>query len=731
MDHTLNYKYEIFPTRPQREKINTLLFQCSQQWNKAVETHIKLHKAIGRGQFEYIINKIIEVKSQKNNNQHIRRTGIEKFRQSRPGLSFEEAAPLYDLIRMFSKSLPDLTPQDVNAKDIAEKLKKYHNEQVKLFDLETKEINKKQTVDREKFDKRNDKQIKEGKKALEYKPKKYKRKNQKIVYRELQLAIKEISGEIGSIFIKKSFQYSKGLSLSEMRNNISGSKNSIRWKTATKPSPEQRTYGAKSNPKFKPARSYPSFIFPTKDTLGKLIRKRRKGQGYLCTIKTLPKGMREVKINYHRNIPEKGNIKQMAVKRDANRYFLIFSVNIPKMDWEIPYNGDGILAGIDPGADTPLTIGIRNINTNELYGLSVKYSFLDKSMDKLSRLQQMLARKEGVFRDKQELEKAINEFKQTKEFKKLSLDEQKKKLQKRLNYLQKQRVREKPSKAWLKLNYQIKQLHLHIKNQRKDVIEKTSHMLATEFEIISFGHWEPERKISYRKRLSELRMQVRMEVQGAKKELEKLENDPAKNSRKGVKKIRRGGRDRGIATLRSKIEEKSQRSGSIFIRQNEAGSTLTCSVCRKETGPRGDLSKREWNCSECGTFHIRDLNSGFEILNKSLDVLAVQARSLATNSGDTTDIRSSDQDPWSPALNSFLKKVPVQDLDGKVSLATNRNGTTDGNSTVKLWEKNEKSVKSLKNMRVIYTPGEEKTPSKPLDSINSYQKQPVHVGAID
>lgn len=43
----------------------------------------------------------------------------------------------------------------------------------------------------------------------------------------------------------------------------------------------------------------------------------------------------------------------------------------------------------------------------------------------------------------------------------------------------------------------------------------------------------------------------------------------------------------------------------------ENGTTRTCSVCGRKTGPNGlrGLSVREWTCSNCGTEHDRDINS--------------------------------------------------------------------------------------------------------------------------
>lgn len=56
MPNLLNYKYEIFPTRPQRTQLYRIHRESKYQWNKAVTIRKKLKAALVSDQIEYVIN---------------------------------------------------------------------------------------------------------------------------------------------------------------------------------------------------------------------------------------------------------------------------------------------------------------------------------------------------------------------------------------------------------------------------------------------------------------------------------------------------------------------------------------------------------------------------------------------------------------------------------------------------------------------------------------------------
>jgi IS605 OrfB family transposase len=74
--------------------------------------------------------------------------------------------------------------------------------------------------------------------------------------------------------------------------------------------------------------------------------------------------------------------------------------------------------------------------------------------------------------------------------------------------------------------------------------------------------------------------------------------------------------DAGWGQLRTMLEYKCAMAGLVFEVIDEAYSTVTCSDCKKRTGPSGQegLRIREWTCCECGAAHDRDVNAARNIL---------------------------------------------------------------------------------------------------------------------
>jgi len=289
----------------------------------------------------------------------------------------------------------------------------------------------------------------------------------------------------------------------------------------------------------------------------------------------------------------------------------------------------GWQAGIDPGAMTALTVALKNTQNGELRHLAIHYDFLERSLTKLEKMQQTLAQKQGRTRKRtpEEIEDSLHQFKSKSKYRKLEPPEQEKALAKKKEALEKRPLRQEASKRWRRWSQRVSALQMRIANQRADVLHKISRALAEGCDVVGMGNWEPEREVSYRKKLRALKKKVKIGVAGAAEELKALQEEKSKQGSKGVKKRRRSGRDRSIASLRRLIEEKAQRASiQAFTEIKEAGSTVTCCVCGAETGPRGDLSIREWRCKECNTSHHRDLNSGFNILRKTeMEIAAAQA----------------------------------------------------------------------------------------------------------
>ena len=84
--------------------------------------------------------------------------------------------------------------------------------------------------------------------------------------------------------------------------------------------------------------------------------------------------------------------------------------------------------------------------------------------------------------------------------------------------------------------------------------------------------------------------------------------------------------DAGWYTFKQQLEYKAIRHGSIFVEVNEAHTSQICSACgeKPEGRPRGiaGLAIRQWDCSECGAVHDRDVNAAINIARRGLATLA-------------------------------------------------------------------------------------------------------------
>jgi transposase len=594
----LNYKYEIFPTAPQRLQLNKILRQTKLQWNRAVTIRKKLKAALIAGQFEHVIKECLS--AEKRNTQGKRAATI---RNKYPELDFDMAARLYDIENLVGKVLEiDERRCDINC--LADELKEKHKS----------ELAKRKTAKKDGV----------GKKLPKLS-----------AYWQLRRAIDRYSGFAAKTFMDKSFKSPKDMSLSSLRFNISGSGESeVKWNRAVNPTQQQRAFGAKGEPRYK--RRGEGFTYQETAPIEELIRQRR-NNGHLINISALSKEMRWLPFAYHRPIPENSKVKQLTINSRAERYFAVFSVDVPESAWAIAPMNAGWHAGIDPGAQTALTIALKNSENGELRHLAIHYEFLEKSLGKLEKLQQALTQKQGPMRvrTEEEIQEALKTFSAKSAIKKLPEDERIKEIAKKEKWLRSTKVRNADgmSNRWRRWAKRVSALQMKIGNQRTDVLHKISRALAEGSDLVGIGHWEPEREVSWRKKLRAAKKKVKMGIAGAAEELRTVEEEKSKQGPKGAKKKRRGGRDRSIATLRSLIDEKAKRASIKALTDiNEASSTMTCCNCGAETGPKKDLSIRQWRCEKCNTLHHRDLNSGFNILKKT-EMKIASAQEAAPETG--------------------------------------------------------------------------------------------------
>ncbi len=635
MANLLNYKYEIFPTEPQRKQLNRILRESRLQWNKAVTIRKKLKRAFEAGQIEYVIRKCLTGEEGKRETNHKRKGAILKILEEHPSLNINSATKLYNLRNIIGKDyeLDEKTIQKLNLSVLAKEIKKIHKLELA---------------------KRKEAQAKGDKKVPKL-----------TVYWRIMNAINRYAGHDAKTYMDKSFQANKKMSLSVVRFNISGSAKSIRWNQAVNPKPQQRTYGARGEPQYK--RRGDGFAYQIQNTgINEIVREKRQNRGHQIYIGILHKGNAWIDTAYHREIPEYSKIKQVTINTRSGRYFVVLSIEVPESVWAINSMETGWHAGIDPGAETALTIGLNNVKTGKLSYLQLHYGFLEKGLDKLDKNQKKLALKQGPRRKRteEEIKDATSKYANKRKIQKLSPEERKKEIDKEKARLERTMIRQESSKKWRQLSQRTGAINLKIANQRADVLHKVSRMLAEGCDLIGIGDWEPTREVGYRKKVRMLKKNIRKGVKGAEEELKSLQEEKTKQGPRGIKKVRRGGRDRSIATLRRYIEEKTERASvQAYTKINESRTTMTCCVCGETTGPKGDTSIREWQCSKCNAFHHRDINASLNILKKTEEV-AAQATSSATG---ITVIRT----------NAQGAKTKPESGNGFGRLATGHSGRID------------------------------------------------------
>lgn len=125
----------------------------------------------------------------------------------------------------------------------------------------------------------------------------------------------------------------------------------------------------------------------------------------------------------------------------------------------------------------------------------------------------------------------------------------------------------------------VASIYTKIKNQRKDWSQKQTTNLIKEYDLIVIGN--------------------------------------ISSSKLKKTKMAKSVSDAGWADFKRMLEYKANALGSVYKEVNESFSTVTCSVCRERTGPRGqaDLGVRNWVCSFCGASHKRDVNAARNILS--------------------------------------------------------------------------------------------------------------------
>jgi putative transposase len=78
-----------------------------------------------------------------------------------------------------------------------------------------------------------------------------------------------------------------------------------------------------------------------------------------------------------------------------------------------------------------------------------------------------------------------------------------------------------------------------------------------------------------------------------------------------------------IGRFKPVMEWTATRSGKVFIKYGEEGTTRTCHVCRHKVTGGIPLEVRDWTCPVCQTHHLRDENAAQNGVGKVLEEIVL------------------------------------------------------------------------------------------------------------
>jgi transposase len=277
--------------------------------------------------------------------------------------------------------------------------------------------------------------------------------------------------------------------------------------------------------------------------------------------------LHNVKVRKHRAIKAGGTPKEYTIKRTSTapdaKWYVVVSVQFTDKVRDYPHTD--VMAGIDPGRSVALAVAYSDGVTEKidpgkpLANRLKRLAFLQKKLDN----QRRMCNPESF----DEKGRCIKNRKATNVTKRMQ-----------------------------KTEAAIRKLHMHIKAYRTDFWHKKSNDILKHAGTVGIGNWKPSTPQQKRK-LKARRKEISFKHKAGGKKRERTQN--------------RNDSDNSLGMFRRLINEKAESSvTSRDVKElPEAGTTIRCSACGNMTGPKNNLSIRQWTCENCGTIHDRDVNS--------------------------------------------------------------------------------------------------------------------------
>ena len=358
MPKTLNYKFALFPTTPQRRHLGRQMRECRIQYNRAVKTRKRLKGSLLCYKVEPVLREVLSI--QKDNNQSLRANAISRLQESYPDISPRDLPTIYDIRNIFGRAFP-ITAKHLDLGKLASEIQPLLQEELREF--------------------KNFWRLPEDGRPSS--------PPRRPLYFCLLRATSNYAGFEAKHFMDKAFYPKRTVSRATVRFNVSGNKNS-RFEKACDPSPAQRRIGNPGEPR----RRRRVEAFGYQETREVFV-------GNQLTVRCLPQGMDKMRILRHRPIPQDARLKQMTIMQDGRQWYAVMTMDVSDAAYRLEAKHPDRSIGLDPGAETAITAAVIN-EKEEVAFEKIDWRPLEGNLEKLERISQQLSQMQGPDRRKQQ-----------------------------------------------------------------------------------------------------------------------------------------------------------------------------------------------------------------------------------------------------------------------------------------------------------------------------------------
>lgn len=371
---TLNYKFRLYPTRPQRQALARQLREVRVQYNRAVALFgptppyrprrgrkTGLRGTLQCGKAGVVLRQILSL--QKSNTQANRAKAISSLIDTYPTVPLEDLPLLYDLRGVFGKAFA-IEPRHVDLSLLAAEV-----EPLLRAELEAGKAYYR---------------LPKGDRPRKPPP--------RPIYWALSNGIVRYAGIAAKHSMDRDFPAAQGTVRSGIRFRVSGSGDKSTFDVACKPSPDQRKLGNTGDPQFH-RRHAPSESYSYQEIANPI-------DGDHIHLKGLPVGLERVRLVYHRPLPPGTKPQRLTVLREGLEWYAVLACEVTEEAYRLTPAHPTSAIGIDPGSHTALTAAHLDTATGELTYDKTTWEPLAQSLEQLERLSQRLSRMRGPDRRK-------------------------------------------------------------------------------------------------------------------------------------------------------------------------------------------------------------------------------------------------------------------------------------------------------------------------------------------